>query len=411
MSISNRIGLPFKYFILFLLVAQAGFPFFVGNLVLGLIAGFTLIVFFLDGHKFNKFSYMTIISLIVLMLAQIITTNYFILGPFFGIIFRIIYAIAAIKIIGLEFNKYYIKFMYFFAILSLFLWAILSSSSEIYNTFNEFAHNVIQPLALFPEFVRTNIIIYTNDYWLLNNFPRNAGPFWEPGAFGVFLNLAIMFNTLETGKILNKKNIVFIIALISTFSLGAYIAFFIFLYSLIFFVRKIFTFSSIVSFALISLIGIYSYNTFEFLGDKVESSLVKVSTFNSDLTYNDIYYQVGRNEQAILDLNSFYKFPLFGEGQFIEYAYAASASGLTSILRKWGIIGFLMIFVTMYFSFMKYIKIKMLDKNYIKVILFTFMSVSISQSLFGLPFFLGFIFMYFIFDSNENTHYVINKNL
>lgn len=55
-------------------------------------------------------------------------------------------------------------------------------------------------------------------------FCRAGGIFWEPGAFGVYLNFAIYFSLFYRKKLERKKLIVYIIALLITLSTTGYIS-------------------------------------------------------------------------------------------------------------------------------------------------------------------------------------------
>ena len=71
-----------------------------------------------------------------------------------------------------------------------------------------------------------NILIYNfqTDYLLeYINMMRNCGPFWEPGMFAVYLNVALFFNLFAVNSEKKFCNTVLIISLITTFSTGGYI--------------------------------------------------------------------------------------------------------------------------------------------------------------------------------------------
>ena len=389
-----------RYLLLFLLIAQTGFPFFVGNTWLLIVFLFTAIVFNLKRKKWSKYIVRYLFAFILLMTMQIIFLGNFEAGPFVGILIRIIYAFMAIKLIGPDFMKYYVKFLYVFAIIGLFFWLILAFIPNMYALASLFNSSSIEPLTLYLEQVRINLIIYTNDYWLLDKLPRNAGPFWEPGAFGVFLIVAILFNSINKGTLINRKNIIFIIAMITTFSLGTYSVFLIFLFSYLFFIKKI-KMSTLFYFIVIFLVAMYSYNSFDFLGEKFEYRYVRSMNFSSDMTYAKLNYQVGRNEKAILDVRAFLASPIVGEGQFIQYEFGNSPSGVTAFLRKWGVLGFLLVFGTMYYSFKRYMLYADINKKFAIVAVITLIAVAIPQSLYGKPIFLGFSFLFLIFSKKE----------
>ena len=58
---------------------------------------------------------------------------------------------------------------------------------------------------------------------------RNSGIFWEPGAYQLFLNLALFFNISEQGytlkKIINFENIILVLSVLSTLSTSGYLTF------------------------------------------------------------------------------------------------------------------------------------------------------------------------------------------
>ena len=386
-----------KYFIMFIVIADAGIPFFVGNTWLLIIFAFLSVIFLVRKENFNPFIIKFLFAFIALMTMQILLTQTFLAGPFLGIILRIIYAYMAIKLIGPNFLKYYINVMYVLTIISLVLWYLFAYVPGVYEIGGQIYQSFVKPISIYSLETRQNIILYTNDYWLLDKLPRNAGPFWEPGAFGVFLVIGILFNTIVNQKLFNKKNYIFIIALITTFSLGAYTSLFIFLYIYTFLILK-FKPSTFLLSLIILLIAFYAYNSFDFLGNKMVTSFEKSKSFDSNLSYEDLTYRVGRNEQAILDLNSFIQNPFFGEGQFIKYEYGASASGLTAFLRKWGIFGFILVFGSMLKSFKTYSRIAGIKKRYAYLSVITLITIALTQPLYGKPLFLAFSFIFLVFN-------------
>lgn len=389
-----------SYFMMFVLIGQAGLPFFVGNTWLLIFFTLSFFLFILGSKPWDSFIFKYLLFFVGLMAVQILVTGEFLVGTFVGILIRILFAYIAIKLIGANFMNYFVEIIFYLTVLGLMLWVILSFFPGIYELSRTFSLQYIRPLELFPEHVRDNLIIYTNEYWLKDLPPRNAGAFWEPGGNGVFIIVAILFNTILCQKLINRKNIIFFIALLTTFSLGSYVAFSIFIYSFLIFVKKI-SFSTSVILMLLFGAFYYAYNSYDFLGGKFERRYSKMQTLENDLTYDNLDYRVGRNEQAILDIRAFLKSPIVGEGQFKNYKYGSSASGITSFLKKWGMLGFLFVFGSMYNSFKRYICLTSLNRGYYKVAVITLIFLAISQSLYGKPFFLGLTFLFLVFNRNE----------
>lgn len=384
----------------FFLIAQAGFPFFTGDFWLLAFFSLAAIAYFSSVKMHSKFIARFVYYFIVLMLIQSFILGNFLLGPFLGFILRIIYAYMVIRLAGVNFMRQYVTILKALTVIAIIAWVMLSYIPGVYESLHEISVKFIRPLELYPDHVRDNLIFYTMDHWLLDKLPRNAGPFWEPGAFGVFLVVAIMFQTLIDGRFVLKNNVIFLFGLITTFSFGAYLAFLIFIYAYLLLINKVKLYSLIII-VLVSGFAYWSYNSFDFLGEKWERRYEKSLNFHDDATYENLNYQVGRNEKAILDLRAFAMHPIIGEGQFIEYDFGNSPSGLTSVLRKWGIIGFILLFYNMFRSFNVYTKLTNLNRNYAIVATLTLMAVALTQSLYGKPFFIGLCFLFLVLPINE----------
>lgn len=97
-------------------------------------------------------------------------------------------------------------------------------------------------------------------------FFRNCGPFWEPGMFAVFLDLALFVNIF----ILHGKrfvNFILIVALLTTMSTGGYVCglFILFAYAML---ERRNVFISLLSIILFVIFTYYFFET-DFLGDKL----------------------------------------------------------------------------------------------------------------------------------------------
>ena len=113
-----------------------------------------------------------------------------------------------------EFMCSYINVMVVIAVISLICSAIKIASPGITNIFLsqryqlEDSYYIASPL-------------YTWGTFYID--PRNYGPFWEPGAFQIYLNIAILF-LIATNTMLKKgKFIILVVALLTTMSTTGYI--------------------------------------------------------------------------------------------------------------------------------------------------------------------------------------------
>ena len=103
-------------------------------------------------------------------------------------------------------------------------------------------------------------------------FPRNPGPFWEPGAYGGFLIIAYFFNRFSLNNNFKLFEKLIVIGIISTFSTAAISTF-----MLIVLLNRIkFNLKNIILTPLILLSFIFIYDSVPFLrGEKSKANLMK----------------------------------------------------------------------------------------------------------------------------------------
>jgi len=143
-----------------------------------------------------------------------------------------------------DFKEKFINIMFILSIISIFCF--------VYSEFN-----LNNPLPFTKnETFGSSSFVYTPYFtfgWI-TSFHRNAGMFWEPGAFQIFINIALLF--LLDKKSLNRNNIIqgaiLLLTLITTKSTTGYIIFTIIFLN--------YVYNLIVKFNLIKIKGINSKN-------------------------------------------------------------------------------------------------------------------------------------------------------
>lgn len=126
---------------------------------------------------------------------------------------------------GLFFTKV-MSFLKFIRIFEDIIFVIALYSIIIYTL----AFLDIGILSKFPTIVNTNNYLFIN-CWLCCipismqfQIPRLFGPFSEPGIFQIYLNLAILFHCIRNKEISIVRILIFLVALVLTFSTTGYIA-------------------------------------------------------------------------------------------------------------------------------------------------------------------------------------------
>jgi len=132
-------------------------------------------------------------------------------------------------LIGEEYYKYYIKVIFAYTVMSFIFFGI--------EVFAPFIGTYLRTLAIeFSSVTGSLVVEYKNiSLFLLYTFtiqsrfhaiPRNSGPFWEPGAFAVYLTVALVLLFLSNRSVRNKYAYVFSLALLTTQSSAGYPALF-----------------------------------------------------------------------------------------------------------------------------------------------------------------------------------------
>jgi hypothetical protein len=196
----------------------------------------------------------------------------------------------------------------------------------------------------------SNFLIFTYD---TVHYYRNSGFCWEPGAFGSFLTIALLFNFLMNDFKLNKEAFIITLAILTTVSTTAYLGVF-----LLFFLRyRVLNKGSkvtIIAFAIILAIAIPNV---PFLGEKIveiyEQDIRDLKRIEELSTYYD-------DEQRQIPLNRFasaiflyeqFDWKLFlgvsnQYDEYYKYEYNINISnGIMDFITKFGVVG---LFVLLY---------------------------------------------------------------
>lgn len=308
---------------------------------------------------------------------------------------RIYFAYFTVKIIGDQIDRYIVNQIYFFSIISLIVTGVIfaypGTAEYIYANITP----VFDQITIFQP-NRQHFILYTMELGWKVEIPRNSGPFWEPGGFSVFLFLALTFNIVRDKKFFNKKNIIFLIALLTTQSTTAYLAFFIFIciYILI-------SYRSIYSFILMPLlifIFLNLYTQLDFMEEKVNKMYIESQNARTEKVYS-------RFVSGKINMDNFSSSPIFGIGRFFQISDDENTgnNGTTLLLAEFGLVGFSFYFFMMYLSYRAYCRRYNFNKYFPFAIIAGLLVLGFSQGLFQKPFFMALCFMYLVKFSNQKS--------
>ena len=182
---------------------------------------------------------------------------------------------------------------------------------------------------------RVTSIIYTQLYNLNSQGLtfRNCGPFWEPGAFQGFVNLAITIELLSDkvrDKIWSFRMLIFVITVITTYSTGGYIVLALNFFYYLSTNKDLAMLNKIMLIGLFFMIALIVFLKTDFLYNKIVNDRGRLGTSSSDLFSNNIL------------------FTLFGYGfaeESIVQSDIKSASSVFNLFRYAGLIGVLLYYL------------------------------------------------------------------
>lgn len=382
------------YTVLFLLIAVTGIPFFkVGDISFLLVSMFLAgSVFIYRRLKVDKFFIVFFLAYVVVMVAQMVKFNYLPFTTYIGVSIRIFLAYFTVRVLGRNFTKYYVDIIYVVSIAGFFIYI----PQLIIPGLEQFFVSSISPLFRNPLY--SGDIYYAPDiiFYVFNSGVgsfRNCGPFWEPGAYAGFLVIAIIFHYMESKTITDKKSIVLILALLSTFSTTGLLALMFFL--VMYLGHKVAPIYKLILIPTILAAIIISFTTIDLLGEKIVSQLDVASTHHNT-----------RFKSAVLDLQDFADNPILGLGRDSYTRYKGitnpilthRTNGLSNYLVTYGIFIFLFYFGSIYYAFYKLCLKNGYAPRYALYGLLLIFITGFSEVYFSLPFFYGMAMLHMVIE-------------
>jgi hypothetical protein len=323
-----------KYFLFLYLLAISGFEFFFRATSEAIYILFPIVsfLFIFSNRKFNVLFFKIISVFLFVFLLQSILFN----SPYYlsiTLLVRLLTVYFSISIIGKDFFLIFRKTIKLIAIISLIFY-FLQYFNSFYNLFISLSENFTNLNSNLEDVKnRPNIIIYSIqelEKFKISSFYRNCGPFFEPGIFVVFLNIALSLNLISNKIILTKENFILIIATLTTFSTNGYIVIVLNLVFFMFYNRNFeYRVFSIIAFCALIPILINSSQ----VGGKI-----KLQIDDSNVSYS-------RFGAAVVHWNIVKDFPITGlpfeknKKTYSKYADDISPNGITEIFLLYGIIG------------------------------------------------------------------------
>ena len=280
-----------------------------------------------------------------------------------------------VKLYSKKFTDIFISIVYHIALVTLVIWilclipSIKNAIMQLANRLPDLGFDNILEIRGFTKTMET-IYIYTFD--LASEKNRNFGPFWEPGRYTIYLNIALALNLFKNNTPLkNKKNLILIFTNITTFSTTGYLVLFMILlaYSLN---EKMSFLQKALLFLTFAILTVYVLQL-DFMTEKINNNMASDSTESRFTAMAYHFMQIQEH-------------PYLGYGINLSSVFnelEGSPNGLTDLMRYWGV----PLSLILYFLFI--FKGNLLEKNsiYNRLLSIIILVLAFSQTITMSPFY------------------------
>lgn len=336
----------------------------------------------------KQFIYIILLWILINILSAIIPNSNqpFSIITFIGVTLRMIIPYLIIKIVGKNIFEKLFNYIYYLTIISLILFSIQLLKPSLFYSVSSFLNFITQ--AEQKQAGGWYIFIYMFSGWA---FDRNCGFMWEPGGFAAILVFSLIYQLVRNNYTIDKRVLIFSIALITTFSTAGYLALF-FILIQFFIQRKETLYHPIYWVILIALIIFIPkfYKESDFMQSKIES--YQEQGIDTRETLSGMI-RVSRIGIAVIVLDYSFVWP-FGNGiltneyKIKKYGDVQGPNSLAQILHEWGWLGFILFYSLFYRYYYNYSGSKILT---------LLILLSISIVLFSNPFHYKYLIYAMIF--------------
>jgi hypothetical protein len=265
---------------------------------------------------------------------------------------RLTVAFLAIRVTH-NFHRHYISVMYLLACISLVFYVPVVMGVDM--------RTMLESLRLPLPPPHVNVFhIGIHNFHQPEHAMRNSGMFHEPGAFGGYLLLAVVFGALDTAERMSRRTLaVLVIAALTTLSTTTYIALAPALMMLVT-ANRIAThrpgvhLSMVPAVAVLGFVGWLAFQNLPFLGEKIEAKL-------EDVRQEQPWARIDRIGNLLYDLDSISKRPLAGwsarhttrssiDPEILQ-TIEGQGNGLSGFAVRYGLLGLLVFAVSALVSF------------------------------------------------------------
>lgn len=403
------------HFLFFGILSLSGFPYFTTKEA-SYIIYFILVLcaVFLERKKIDvnkNYLCFLLIPLIIITL-QAFVFSFFNLTTILGFLVRTLSAVLVVQVLRDKFFDYFIVQLKILTLLSFIIYIPVSVIPDSIDLLGD-----VLPDFFSYSFERRGEEVNRLSLLLVNLnmdsppwFPlrRNCGPFWEPGAFGGFLIIALIVSSIKNKSLFNSSNIIYFIGILTTFSTTVYVSLFALIIGYLVYVKKT---KLKILIAPVLIIGIFvAYTQLGFMQEKIIDEFAGIDRAIEEKG-GDM-----RMASAVLDFIEFSEHPIVGRGLWPEtridkrFEFVVRNNGLTNFLTIWGLPYFVFFFVLLYRTFYKYANTNVFNKRIALVTIGVFFLLLVGENYFNFMFFWAMP-MLAVYFTDEHTNEMRNYDL
>lgn len=319
------------------------------------------------------------------------------------------YGYLTIKILKYDFFKIFHDVLYALSIISLPFFFLQLINLDLTFKFVGFIQHSL-PFLEYNNNDFANNLFFTIDK--TGAMYRNSGFAWEPKGFSNFLVIGIVINMILFNFKINRKLIILLVGLMTTFSTAGYVSLIVCFTGFLFVNKKIQTNYTIV--LLIMLFGIFISGR-DFIFQKIQDEIFSVQDQTNKI-YDKRYFKarsLGRFGSFLVDYNDFIKHPITGYGiqrrdtsreqlrtqSKYNYTKLVRVNGFSDRLATFGLVGMSFFIISIYKGFRKYLILNNCKGAFWIMILF--LMIEFATNLLTSPFWMTFLFL-FLIDNRTN---------
>ncbi|MDQ6723573.1 MAG: hypothetical protein M3Z01_04835, partial [Thermoproteota archaeon] len=360
------------------------------SLVIMALIGFGFLVFVQQEKIDHIFFYILIYWLLINFFAWAFLGGKFAYSTFIGSILKLFIGYCFLKIFKELFISWFENMVFLLSLISIIFFAVQIVDPQIFY---------LIPFNLAESGRKLN-----GDWnGLIFNFSPNIHPLQnsgfagEPGTFGYYIGLAMIFNIILNEGRLNKKLVVFVLVGLTTLSTNFYLTLMLFV---IYFISQSTLSMKIISVFLLIPTFLLLFQL-PFVGEKIEEFIKETKQINQ-ITINK-FNRINRLAIFFTNMQDVFKYPLgygINKSHLQTNIYGNEITGTNDVARiavRFGIFGFLY-FIRIFFKLFKKISLNMRGHYIFTIIVLMYIAAnSMERDYFAM----GIFWLYFILKEKD----------